>query len=87
MSYIWDMDGAIRPAEMGETQMRKLTEKTAADGTTYYTTGGVGRFRSKEVAQQVVDNHTRFAALTNREGMTADEREAAFNSFFGIKST
>jgi len=72
---------------MGETQMaRKLTQCTAADGSTYYTTGGTGRFRSKEVAEQVVQNHARFAALTNREGMTADERKAAFDAFFGLKA-
>ncbi len=63
---------------------RTLTERTAADGSTYYTTGGTGRFRSKDVAQQVVANHARFAAATNREGMTEDERKAAFAAFFGI---
>jgi hypothetical protein len=66
--------------------VRKLTEKTAPDGTTYYTTGGTGRFRSKEVAQQVVNNHARFQAATNREGMTETEKRAAFNAFFGLKA-
>lgn len=64
---------------------RKLTECTAADGSTYYTTGGVGRFRSKVVAQTVIANHARFQAATNREGMTEEERKAAFAAFFGIK--
>ena len=65
---------------------RKLTERTAPDGTTYYTTGGTGRFRSKAVAEQVIENHARFAAATNREGMTPAEKIAAFNAFFNIKA-
>jgi hypothetical protein len=63
---------------------RKVIEQTAADGGTYYTTGGTGRFRSKAVAQQVVDNHARFSAITNREGMTPEEKRAAFDAFFGL---
>jgi hypothetical protein len=63
----------------------QVKERTARDGTVHYTTGGTGRFRSKAVAQQVVDNHARFQALTNREGMTDAERRAAFNAFFGLK--
>lgn len=63
---------------------RKLIERTAADGAVYYTAGGTGRFRSKETAQEVVDNHARFQAATNREGMTAEEKAEAFATFFGL---
>lgn len=65
--------------------IRQVTERTALDGSTYYSAGGTARFRSKEVAQQVADNHARFQAATNREGMTAEEKTAAFRAFFGIK--
>lgn len=39
--------------------IRKITEHTAPDGTTYYTSGGCGRFRSKEIVRQAADNRDR----------------------------
>ena len=64
------------------TNLRKVTEHTAKDGSTYYSAGGDSRFRSKDAAQRAVDAHTRFATAVNREGMTNEERAAAFVAFF-----
>ena len=55
----------------------KVTEHTAKDGTTYYTNGGCGRFRSKEVAQQ---------AAANRERIKGEIAKVGFGTFFGIKA-
>lgn len=64
------------------TNLRKVTECIAKDGSTYYSAGGDSRFRSKDAAQQAVDAHARFAAVVNREGMTEEERAGAFVAFF-----
>ena len=64
------------------TNLRKVTERIAEDGSGYYSAGGDSRFRSKDAAQRAVDAHARFAAAVNREGMTAEDRAAAFVAFF-----
>ena len=48
---------------------------------------GSCKFRDPKIAEKVAANHTAFAATVNRDGMTEDERKAAFAAFFQLSAT
>lgn len=43
---------------------------------------GACRFKDKAIAEQAAANRATFAASVNREGMTDEDRAAAFVAFF-----
>ena len=54
----------------------KITEHTAKDGTVYFSNGGTGRYRSREIAEQTANN---------RQRVKDEIAKVGFNAFFGIK--
>ncbi len=50
-----------------------------------YSSGGVGRFRSPELAATVMDNRIRLRAHVDKAGNAPEARTAALLAYFGCK--
>lgn len=76
---------AAKPVEASAESLAEVKATRRADGS--YSSGGVGRFRSAELAAKVLDTRKAFAAKLDAAGPKGSpERRAAFLAHFGIKA-